>query len=224
MLAAAGDSPLIASSYSYCHSFVIVIAIVEMMGFDSSGSRRRYHKKLPQLLTFILVHLLILSTIIEATNTPSNNEQRAQQYMQTYFNNIKNLQVQYGTNIIKVQDVTDLYPILSTSYANDVNMNDCPFDYIPIERRDSKQTQNNNRIPCYTPIITIYDTISNIPPSSFNTEQQSTGHTIQSESIPEVLLISGLDYSMDSIDIMAPSGIYSTLRLLLDCAICESLR
>ena len=66
-----------------------------------------------------MVHLLILSTIIEATNTPSNNEQRAQQYMQTYFNNIQNLQVQYGTNIIKVQDVTELYPILSTSYAND---------------------------------------------------------------------------------------------------------
>ena len=76
----------------------------------------------------------------------------------------------------------------------------------------------------YLPIITIYDTISNIPPSSFNTEEELSGHTIQSESIPEILLLSGLDYSMDSIDIMAPSGIYSTLRLLLDCAICESLR
>jgi len=171
--------------------------------------------------------LLLLLSLVEATNTPSNNEQRAQQYMQTYLNNIQNLQVQYGTDIIKVQDVTDLYPILSTSYANDnVNMNDCPFDYIPIERRDSKQQQqpNNNRMPCYTPIITIYDAISNIPPSSFNTEEELSGHTIQSESIPEVLLLSGLDYSIDSMDILAPSGIYSVVKLLLDCAVCESLR
>ena len=107
-------------------------------------------------------------------------------------------------------------------------MNDCPFDYIPIERRDSnqqQQPQTNNRIPCYTPIITIYDAISNTPPSSnFNTEQQSSGHTIQSESIPEVLLLSGLDYTIESMDLLAPSGIYETVRLLLDCAVCESLR
>jgi len=183
------------------------------------------------MMTFILVHLL-LSTIIEATNTQSNNEQRAQQYMQTYFNNIHNLQLQYGTDIIKVQDVTEQYPILSTSYANanDVNMVDCPFDYIPIERRDSQQQQQqqqpkNSRMPCYTPIITIYDEISNIPPSSsFNTEEELSGHTIQSESIPEVLLLSGLDYTIDSMDILASSGIYSTVGLLLDCAVCESLR
>jgi len=175
------------------------------------------------MMTFILVHLL-LSTIIEASNTQSNNEQRAQQYMQTYFTNIQNLQMQYGTNIIQVQDAKDLYSTLSTSFANDVNMVDCPFEYIPIERRDSQQQQpNNSRIPCYTPIITIYDTISNIPPN-FNTEEELSGHTIQSESIPEVLLISGLDYTIDSMDILAPSGIYSVVKLLLDCAVCESLR
>jgi len=196
------------------------------MGVNSSG--RYYHKKIPPqlVLTFILVHLLYT---IEAANTQSNNEQRAQQYMQTYFNNIQNLQVQHGTNIINVQDVTDLYPILTTSYVNDVNMIDCPFDYIPIERRDSNQQQQhtqqtNSRIPCYTPIITIYDAISNISPSSFNTEQELSGHTIQSESIPEVLLLSGLDYTIESMDLMAPSGIYSVVNLLLDCAVCESLR
>lgn len=172
------------------------------------------------------MHLLL--SIIEATNTQSDSEQRAQQYIQTYLNNIQNLQLQYGTNIIQVQDVTDLYPVLTTSYVNDINMIDCPFDYIPIERRDSnqqQQQQNNSRIPCYTPIITIYDAISNIPPSSnFNTEQQSSGHTIQSESIPEVLLVSGLDYTIDSMDLLASSGIYSVVKLLLDCAVCESLR
>ena len=203
--------------------------MVVIMGVNSSGSRRYYHKKLSQLVItslILLVHLLLLSTIIEAMNTPSNSEQRAQQYMQTYFNNIQNLQLQYGTNIIKVQDVTELYPALSKSYINDINMIDCPFEYIPIERRDSnqQQSQNNNRIPCYTPIITIFDKISNIPPSSFNTEEELSGHTIQSESIPEVLLLSGLDYTIDSMDMLAPSGIYSVVRLLLDCAICESLR
>ena len=177
-------------------------------------------------MTFVLVHLLL--SLVNATNTLSNSKQRAQQYMQTYFNNIQNLQLQYGTDIIKVQDVTELYPILSASY-NDDNMIDCPFEYIPIERRDSnqqqQQPQTNNRIPCYTPIITIYDAISNTSPSSnFNTEQQSSGHTIQSESIPEVLLLSGLDYSIDSMDLIASSGIYSVVKLLLDCAVCESLR
>ena len=200
-----------------------------MTGVNSSGRRWwYYHKKLPQLviMTLILVHLISIEATI---NTPSNNEQRAQQYMQTYLNNIQNLQLQYGTDIIKVQDVTEVYPILSTSYVNDdSNMIDCPFDYIPIERRDSQpqtQQQNNNRMPCYTPIITIFDAISNMNhQSSFNTEEELSGHTIQSESIPEVLLISGLDYTIDSMDLLAPSGIYSTLRLLLDCAVCESLR
>jgi len=188
-----------------------------MMGISSS-CRRRYHKKLPQLLTFILVHLLS----VQSANTLSNSEQRAQQYMRTYLNNIQNLQLQYGTNIIQVQDAKDLYPILSSSFA----YVDCPFDYIPLERRDSQQQQHDNsRMSCYTPIITIYDAISNIPPSSsFNTEEELSGHTIQSESIPEVLLISGLDYTIDSMDLLASSGIYSVVKLLLDCAVCESLR
>ena len=173
-----------------------------------------------------------------------NNAQaqhQAEEYIQTYFNNLLQLQNQYGSNIVTVQDATEMYPILSHSESK----NDCPFEYIPWQffqennnngqknvNGNNKDTKNSDGArsssfsgPCYTPIVTIYDAISNTwppppPPSASSTQQQTNTNP---RSLPEVLLLSGLDYTYKSMDILGPSSIIETIKLLLECAHCESL-
>ena len=150
-------------------------------------------------------------------NIPSQNNMdevfsAAQEQLQSYFDNLHNMQATYGPDIITIQDATDVYPILAQSY---INLEDCPFEYNPPQSllEDGQSDINDHHPkPCYTPIITIQDRIAN-----------SWGPT--SSELPEVLILSGLEgsSSQDEMDLFGPSSILVTLHLLLECARCESL-
>ena len=131
-------------------------------------------------------------------NVSQNNAQdQAQHLLRNYFDTVLELQDVYGPDLVTVEDATAKYPILAKSSFS------CPFTY---EAVPQTQTQ------CFTPIITVYDRISN----SLEEWNES------SIPVPEVLLISGLDAAQD-MDLMGPSSIYATLNLLLESAQCESL-
>ena len=124
---------------------------------------------------------------------PNNNV--AEQMLFSFFEKLNYLEGQYGSNLVTVQDATDVYPILSQSDSG------CPVN-------TDKFQENKANLPCYTPIVTIHDRISN--------------PVDQSQYLPEVLLLSGID-TPKQMDILGPSSIYETLKLLLDCAACEAL-
>ncbi|KAL9189278.1 hypothetical protein ACHAXT_011768 [Thalassiosira profunda] len=143
-------------------------------------------------------------------DTPDESPDNAQRQMRTFFDNLLKLQYHYGTDVITVQDATEMYPILGQTY--EASRGDCPFAYIPWRPDDWEGgTPNHRKLddrprPCFTPIITIHDRIAN----SFNSE------------LPDALLLSGLD-SREEMDLLGPSSILEAIRLLLECARCESL-
>ena len=126
-----------------------------------------------------------------------DSHEQAQLLLRNFFDSLFELQDVFGQDLITVQDATAKYPILAKTSSS------CPFTY---DKVPQKQTQ------CYTPIITIYDRISNSL-EEFNE---------QPIPLPVVLLLSGLD-TPNEMDLIGPSSIYTTLKLLLDCAYCESL-
>ncbi|KAL7441626.1 hypothetical protein ACHAXM_007929 [Skeletonema potamos] len=138
-------------------------------------------------------------------NEPANSH-IAEQMLSSFFERLNYLEEQYGTNLVTVQDATDVYPILlskKTGNTDDDNNNGgCPMDYNPNEKMTSS---------CYTPIITIHDRITN--PLVFDQSQPY---------LPEVLFLGGID-TPQHMDMLGPSSIYETLKLLLDCAACEAL-
>ncbi|KAK1747146.1 hypothetical protein QTG54_002490 [Skeletonema marinoi] len=79
-----------------------------------------------------------------------NNNNIAEQMLSTFFENLNYLEEQYGSNLVTVQDATDVYPILSQTNGG------CPFD-----SRKFKMQQQEDKMPCYTPIVTIHDHITN---------------------------------------------------------------
>jgi hypothetical protein len=155
---------------------------------------------------YFLLHGLLVAAQ-DIANQPASNESNppaiqsprdeAQKLLRGYFDNILELQDTYGRDLVTVEDATARYPILSKSSFS------CPllYDKVP-------QTQTQ----CFTPIITIYDRISN------DLEHLHE----QSIPLPEVLLISSFD-APHEMDLTGPSSIYSAINLLLDCAYCESL-
>ena len=122
----------------------------------------------------------------------------AELLMKRFFDSLLALEHHYGPDIITVQDAADMYPILAKSSSP------CPFRY------DVHRVQQTDS--CFTPIITIYDRISNSP------RQQK-----EPIPLPQVLLLSALDNSPQEMDILGPSSIYETIQLLLKSAHCESL-
>jgi len=131
----------------------------------------------------------------QTNNEPSNNI--AEQMLSTFFEKLNYLEEQYESNLVTVQDATDAYPILSQTNGG------CPMD-----SRKFKMQQQEDKMPCYTPIVTIHDRITN-----------PLDH---SQYLPEVILLSGLD-TPKQMDMLGPSSIYETLKLLLECAACEAL-
>jgi len=138
-------------------------------------------------------------------NEPANSH-IAEEMLSSFFERLNYLEEQYGTNLVTVQDATDVYPILlskKTGNTDDDNDNGgCPMDYNPNEKMTSS---------CYTPIVTIHDRITN--PLVFDQSQPY---------LPEVLFLGGID-TPQHMDMLGPSSIYETLKLLLDCAACEAL-
>ena len=157
--------------------------------------------------------------------TPS--QQKAKRRLQTFFDNLLQMQHQYGSNVITIQDASELYPVLRVSSAS---FEDCPFSYIPWQgHTNSSGHASSNSKTCFTPVITIFDLISNSwpsstppPPPSFETMPPPITNIFNTQ-IPTLLLISGIDNSIEEMDILAPSSIVETIRLLLDCAVCEAL-
>jgi hypothetical protein len=122
----------------------------------------------------------------------------AQLLLSNFFDNILELQEIYGPDLVTIHDATDMFPILAKSSSS----SSCPFSY-----------GGATTAHCFTPIITIYDRVSN---SLEELHEQSI-------PLPHVLLLSGLDNSVQEMDLMGPSSIYATLQLWLECAFCESL-
>ena len=140
----------------------------------------------------------------EQNNNEPQNNNIAQQMLSSFFEMLNHLEEQYGPDLVTVQEAIDVYPILSqTRSSTSVG---CPMDYYSSEK--FKMQQAEKIMPCYTPIVTIHDRITN--------------PIDQSHYLPEVLLLSGLDTPKD-MDMLGPSSIYETLKLLLDCAACEAL-
>ena len=138
----------------------------------------------------------------EQNNNEPQNNNSAQQMLSSFFEMLNHLEEQYGPDLVTVQEAIDVYPILSqTRSSTSVG---CPMDYYSSEK--FKMQQAEKMMPCYTPIVTIHDRITN--------------PIDQSHYLPEVLLLSGLDTPKD-MDMLGPSSIYETLKLLLDCAACE---
>ncbi|KAL7469136.1 hypothetical protein ACHAXS_009387 [Conticribra weissflogii] len=166
----------------------------------------------------------------------------AQKRMQVFFDDLLQMEQIYGTNLITVEDAPDMHPILSSSS----DLEDCPFRYTPLKEnvsppndiasaKDFIDGQKSNA--CFTPIVTIFDRVANSWPASFSSTPVIKPERIPSEQlsqdpprlpyvynaqIPQVLLVSGIDDSIEEMDILGPSSILETVRLLLDCAICES--
>eukprot|EP00571_Detonula_confervacea_P007149 CAMPEP_0172327528 /NCGR_PEP_ID=MMETSP1058-20130122/59834_1 /TAXON_ID=83371 /ORGANISM="Detonula confervacea, Strain CCMP 353" /LENGTH=954 /DNA_ID=CAMNT_0013044607 /DNA_START=137 /DNA_END=3001 /DNA_ORIENTATION=+ len=165
-------------------------------------------------------------------NNGQQNVDTPQQQLQSFFDNLLKLQHDHGQHVITVQDATQAYPILGTSYGVDGSMEeDCPFSYLPwkndendIPQTQTQQQQQKEGVdppqrPCYTPIITIHDHVSSPQHHPLQHQEQLNAQS----SLPEVLLVSGLDYSPQEMDMLGPSSIIETLRLLLECARCEAL-
>lgn len=151
---------------------------------------------------------------LQASQPISNDDDdhdKAQALMRHYFDSILDLQHVYGPDIITIQDATEMYPILAKSSSP------CPFVY------EMPNMQRNELRHCFTPIITIYDRVSNSPKINTQQQEQQGIPTVQPIPLPEVLLLSALDNTPKEMDLIGPSSIYETLKLLLECASCESL-
>jgi len=135
---------------------------------------------------------------------PNNNI--AEQMLSSFFEKLNFLEEQYGSNLVTVQDATNVYPILSKTGNTDEG--GCPMEN-HYSSSGTVQMNPKEKMPCYTPIVTIHDRITN-----------PFDH--QSQYLPEVLLLSGID-TPQHMDMFGPSSIYETLKLLLDCAACEAL-
>eukprot|EP00804_Cyclotella_cryptica_P015516 CCRYP_003559-RA/>CCRYP_003559-RA protein AED:0.01 eAED:0.01 QI:117/1/1/1/0.33/0.25/4/4045/860 len=150
-------------------------------------------------------------TTQQMSSNDDNVHEKAQSIMRNYFDSILSLRQIYGPDIITIQDATEMFPILANSSSP------CPFIY------ETPNTQQNEPRHCFTPIITIYDRISNSPKILTQQQEQQGIAVEQSLSLPEVLLLSALDNTPQEMDLIGPSSIYETLKLLLECARCESL-
>jgi len=167
----------------------------------------------------------------------------AEKRMQVFFDDLLQMEQKYGTDLITVENAIDTHQILSLSSSD---LEDCPFSYAPWRSSSSlsnkiastEDSVNGHKSkPCFTPIVTIFDRVANSWPASSSSppvpkpegvppEQLSRyPHQIPyvyNTQIPQVMLVSGIDDSVDEMDILGPSSILETVRLLLDCAICEA--
>ncbi|KAL7458334.1 hypothetical protein ACHAWC_010495 [Mediolabrus comicus] len=162
-----------------------------------------------------------------AQNQDNNNaNNKAEQMLFSFFDKLHSLEETYGSNLVTVQNAADLYPILSqtSAAATAASSGDCPnYHHYSSSSDNHFKMQPGKKGSCYTPIITIHDRITNsMSMGSSSQQQQQQQEQYYYNYLPEVLLISGLD-TPSQMDILGPSSIYETLKLLLDCALCEAL-
>ena len=155
----------------------------------------------------------LLGEMVLHDSSPKKLPPAPLQYM---FDTLLQLQKRYGTDLITVRDATEVYPILlGNGHGQSTHENrddDCPFTYVsthvtsPQSSNSESNLNRNNKKPCYTPIATIHDKISNS----------------RKDSPPQILLLGGSSPEED-LDDTGPLSIVGTVALLLECAHCESL-
>jgi hypothetical protein len=202
----------------------------------TSFKRRR---KTRSMHLFIVIVLLIIMGTCFSVSSASNNERnkgqqqrrhtqnqdnninynnKAEHMLFSFFDKLHSLEEKYGSNLVTVQNAAEVYPILSQIFA--ATSGDCPnYQHYSSSSDNHFKMQPGKKGSCYTPIITIHDRITNSMPMGSSQQQQEQYYY---NYLPEVLLISGID-TPSQMDILGPSSIYETLKLLLDCAVCEAL-